>query len=52
MTNKKNEVKQKTERNQKAASILRTIDSKDLAKAAGGGCPTCGRLITLSGDKV
>ena len=44
MKNAKNDQK-----NKKAASILRTLDSKDLAEVSGGGCPTCGRLISASG---
>jgi hypothetical protein len=51
MTTKKNEVKQKTERNQKAASILRPLDSKELTQVAGGLklCLTCGYLISING---
>lgn len=42
MTIKKSDKKSTVERNRKAASILRTIDGKDLTKVAGGICRGCG----------
>jgi hypothetical protein len=34
-------------RNAKASQLLRTVEEKDLAKVAGGGCRTCGMMVSL-----
>lgn len=47
------ETKKSTEeRNRKAAAVLRTLDKKELEQVngglgVGGGCPTCGYLISV-----
>lgn len=44
MKNAKNDQK-----NKKAASILRTLDGKELATVSGGACRNCGIMISEPG---
>lgn len=50
MKNDKQKQSKKQERNHKAASILRSLDDKQLATVAGGGCRTCGIMVSLDGQ--
>jgi hypothetical protein len=52
MNNQKSDKKQSSDRNKKAASILRTVETKDLANVTGGACRGCGLGVSTPVEQV